>query len=342
MNFKSNYLHKDTNHNYNFLLKHQLSLWNNLLGLNVELNEFFRNPLREDKNPGARLKKLGTFVRLLDSSSNLNNTSIFEAIKIIHSCNFQEACDIAFNKYLSSYYKNLYNDSNKIITTKYPVKIKHQKTNWNLEDKDYWGEKTLITKKQLELEKYNPVSAYWISNKYTGEFKKFIPKHRTYINNINNRYKIYCPKTRLFLSNLKSSDIGGNKKFNSIRELWLTKNSKSYMCLCNIDLNSRYVTHEGVGLNIEYINYLNENFDTVYILYDNDVAGILSSNKLADYINSIFPGLAVACNIPKKYLTESYIDTFKSKKEIKDPFDLTKKYSLELLVEEIKIIRNER
>ena len=303
--------------------ENQLNLWNSILRTNVNLNQRFKNNSRSDTKAGAILRMQNGVIRLFDPSSQYHSMTIWEVIEKEYPKDNREkrATLLLKGKHFKKH----------IIKEKKKCDIKFSSRKWNFKDKEFWNGKTLITGEQLKNEKVYPVKDFWFTKE--GIWKKMSPKWETYGNFIQEKIKIYTPKGRFWISNV-GNKIGGYKKFNSNKTLYLTKNLKSYMVLCNLGLNSRYVPSEGVNLPKDTILKWNELFDEVVCIMDNDLAGILANDLLElQWIKicnnkklqgKVFPNLG------------SYTDAFNQIKLIKDPYDICKAFSIKRLDNEIR------
>lgn len=334
------------------IMPYQLDVWKWILKANVDLGDKFCNPFRSDKHGDCYLEEFKGIIRLVDwpdyhnYGATLHGSSCLDIIQKMHSCNFKEALQIAFYECLESklqYLKPLTFVNKTNVNKSIGFFIEEETRNWSKKDLLFWTEKTGITVKDLEEEKCFPVKEFWYTSKQ-GRYVKDVPKTETYINLIDGKKKIYQPETRFWLTNFTNKHIGGYSEFyfeiGQPKILFLTKNLKSYLCIKNLVYNSRYTPNEGMLLEEDFINKINNQFDYVFILFDNDNAGIKASKKLEkQWFEVTNNNKAISCNFPTKYLEKTYINTFGQEKNVSDAFDICKKWGTDRLDIEINEIK---
>lgn len=292
------------------LISYQLELWHWFLGLNVPIGKKFRNPRRSDKTAGASIKQYGDYIYLLDPSDKVHNCNIFKAIQIDRNCNFKKALQIC-------YYEGLKNKPliKKILPAKVRKKfqIKSRRRKWNRKDGKFWNIGQ-ISCEQLISEECFPITSFFYLNKF-DIYRKVNPTFDVYSNIINGKTKLYGPEKRFFLTDFGKKEIGGLKPFIHYDFIIITKNLKSYLIICNLGYNCRYVPSESSLLPAFFIEILKQ-FKQVFYLMDNDAAGISYSEKLILQYNGI--GLF--------FPTGTYIDCYGNTKNLNDAYDFTYKY----------------
>ena len=141
----------------------------------------------------------------------------------------------------------------------------------------------------------------------------------------DSKKKLYFPYREgklKFVTSCTKNDVGGIKHLPPFgKQLIITKSYKDYRVLLNNGKNVIWFQNEGMFPDIEILLSIVKRFEQVIVFFDNDVQGILSSQKLVDIINSYFPSKANAL-----WLSESLI-----RFGITDPSDLiSKSGSIEL------------
>ena len=121
-------------------------------------------------------------------------------------------------------------------------------------------------------------------------------------------YKIYFPmaKTRRFESNLRGLWVDGFRQLEYKSDmLIITKSRKDVICLDVLGFESISFNCETVNVDIEFIDILRGKYKKLYVLYDNDNAGIKGAIKLSERhrLNMII--------IPNEYKTKDVSDTIK-------------------------------
>ena len=334
------------------ILPYQLDIWRWLIKENIQIYDTFRNPGRSDNHPDCYLQEYNGILKLVDWADHYNygnqlhGASCIDMIKIIYKCKFKKALQIAYYEALEDKIEYLtptiYKPKSKIRVAEF--KLKDIPRNWNNKDKLFWNGQTEITTKQLESELCHPTNVFWYTNP-SGIYIKNKARTETYINLINDKKKLYQPETRFWLTNFTNREIGGFKKFEheeyQPKVLFLTKNLKSYLCIINLGYNCRYTPNEGMYLNESIIHQWDKEFDYIFVLFDNDMAGLNASDKLANqWLQTTKNNTAIASHFPSQYLNEEYINSYNQKKVISDAFDISKKWGLKRLDQELWNIQN--
>lgn len=301
--------------------QYQLELWQNYLGLTISIDTRFKNPLRTDNNPGAILREKNGYIRLFDPPSRFHSMTIFQLITEITGIkSFEECAAYAYYEILKG---KIIERPKKQVVKKKPCQIRTEFRNWNLTDKKFWNGKTNITKEQLEFENHYPVKKFSFTAK--GYWNTIIPKLETYVDIIKEKKKIYCPAKRFWITNFGIESIGGNKEFKS-KTLYITKNAKSYMILCNMGFDTRYVINEGSKLPIAKIKEWDNYFDKIYLLFDDDLGGLVASQNLQKQWKLVTGNEIYAIFLPK--LLKEYTNPWGIKKQVVDTYDYTKFYDI--------------
>ena len=321
------------------ILPFQLQIWRYVLSSHVTFSDTFCNPFRVDNNPDCYLSNTNKIIRLVDWADHYSHRnghhgmSCIDAIRLKYSCGTKRALQIAYYEALNENTYNLPIYKPRPKRT-FPFKIKPDYRNWKLTDKSFWNGTTDITSKQLEKEQCFPLKQFWYTDK-KGIYKKSVPKTPTYINHIKDASKVYQPENRFWLTNFTNEHIGGFEKFKDNNTLIITKNLKSYLCIVNLGYNCRYTPNEGMYLHAKFLQDISK-FKNIYILFDNDEAGIKASLKIANQFLQEIGKEVYPIHFNTDFLKEEYEDCFGNKKKVKDAFDICKKYNIDKLNKELE------
>ena len=280
-----------------------------------KIGKKFRSELREDNSPTVSIIPYNGKLLYKDFGNSDHTFDCFNYVKYKYNCSFISALriiDCDFRLGLSSQKEVIkftmgvmaYRHSNIPELTKKQVIIQKRKRLWTKQDAKYWSQ-YLVSKKILTKFAVEPISHYWINK------NRFTCKSITYAFRFKNRYKIYSPyeEKNKWLSNTKHTDVQGyNQLPNKGERLIITSSLKDVMCLYAAGYQSIAMQSEMQIPNEKLISELNQRFNTIEILYDNDF----------DKANN--PGQTMAKKICDLYgFTNIYLpDKFKSK----DPSDL--------------------
>jgi hypothetical protein len=167
----------------------------------------------------------------------------------------------------------------------------------NMEERDirYWNSYG-ITEETLALYEVFAVDKVFIKQESEEHFKlhkKNNKSSKIYCYQINDHIKIYHPESSLrFLGNVSDKDYSGLKQLpDNGKLLIITKSHKDVMVLHEMQIPSISPQGESYTLDSEMMNDLYLRFDDIFILFDNDEAGVIGSNKAVEaypFIKQIF------------------------------------------------------
>ena len=241
-----------------------------------KLGKKFCSELREDNTPSASIIVWSNNLLYKDFGYPDHTFNCFSYVQFKYNVSFIDALkiiDCDFNLNLSSKKEESlftmgylgYNRKQPKYIEKQTI-IQKKRRFWNKEDAKFWR-KYLVSKKILNTFAVEPISHYWVNN------NRFTCKSISYAFKFKNRYKIYSPyeEKNKWLSNTKKTDVQGyNQLPNKGERLIITSSLKDVMCLYSAGYSSIAMQSEMQIPNIELISELNERFNTIEILYDND------------------------------------------------------------------------
>lgn len=285
----------------NILLKvDQLTLWKYYTSNpTLELFKTIKSPFREDRTPSFSLyvndygKVLGNDFRgdfhgdIIDYISKIiePGLSFYQALVRINEdfqLDLKVKSDYTYKSSTSiTHIGPIVQNNNTIKKNNHKIDFKSRK--FNQTDIKFFKKQGISLK---TLNKFNvfPVEKAFLNNEvyytYLGDedpcYAYFYPR--------TNKVKLYFPhrKTNRFLSNCTNeSEFQGlwqldkNKK-----ELVITKSYKDIMLFYELGFNAIAPHGEGHRFPEKIINFINKNFETIILLFDNDLVGIKNSRRI--------------------------------------------------------------
>lgn len=285
--------------------------------LNIKtLPILIHSPLREDKNPSFALFSKNNKVYYMDFSTK-DKGSIYDLLMKLWCCSFNECIERIQSDFKIidlSYYKGF---KNKVTLSAYKLNCIIRE--WEDYDIKYW-ESFGINLKWLKYSNVYPIK-YKIITKDNNTFVYKADKYAyAYVEFKDNKttLKIYQPFN-------KDGFKWSNSHDKSVINLW-TKlpNNGDKVCICsslkdalclwsNTGVPSIALQGEGYNMSDTAINELKRRFKDVYILLDNDEAGLKDAVKLSEstkFTNIILPKFEGGKDISDLY-------KIKGKKEFK-------------------------
>jgi len=275
-----------------------------------QLGKQFRSDLRDDKSPTVSIIPYNGKLLYKDFGSD-HSFNCFDYVAAKYNCTFYDALRIIdndFNLNLSSKNEEIKftmgcmgRKYNKTIEQKKLVIIRKKRRKWDIKDAKFW-KKYFISKNILTKFVVEPIDYYWINN---NRFKCSL----SYAFKLGNKYKIYSPYDEVkWISNTTTKDIQGWKQLPSKGEIViLTSSLKDVMCLYNMGFPAIALQSEMQMPSQKLMDTLNERFNKVVILYDND------------FENPNNPGQTMANKICKHFVVKNiYIPEDYQVKDISD------------------------
>lgn len=307
----------------------QLHLWSWFLGYQINENDKFCNPLRVDTHAGCWLTYSNTnpgWLVLIDyGDRRFMGYDILSAIAYQRHTTKKEAF-----YYILSNFQPIHLTKNQVIRNKNNFNfILHSKPRkWLKKDADFWLSYDIHKENLLE-DKTFAVHHYIMNSKDSPKhYNKFYPD-LAYCYPFKKHQKLYLPDTKIrFISSCDENDIGGlNELSISSNILIITKSYKDYRVLKNLGYDVVWFQNEGCIPNPFLLTKLYEEYEYIFIFYDNDKSGIKASHKICDYYNEIFntDKFIPTCLDPELEITG-----------ITDPSDFIKEYGKQELISELK------
>jgi len=257
------------------------------LGIYPDLTMRFLSPFRVDRDPGCRFKWHSGILYFVENTM-FNNKLYWSCIDVViyfKHCTYQQALEILW---LKSHSKQIVN---KVISPDtFVPEIRFEKTKW-LEPNLF-----MLPGNTLEQELIFCVKNYWIKTKLGWQMNMIHHPSKTltiaYYFPDTNHVKLYFPNEveNRWYSNCSTQDIFGWHKINHYhsysKELVITKSAKDRIMLDYfIELPSIALQNEGCFIPEDKLQELQEMFEKIWFLYDNDISGILQAQKLSEKYN---------------------------------------------------------
>jgi hypothetical protein len=258
------------------------------LGLPVDTDTNYINPLRIDKEPGCRYYYNSLGKLYFKDFGSKHHWDCFAVVQYKYGCNFIEALKII----VKDFSLNGLEATNSVVQYIPPIKtrsvIKVQVRDWTKEDLQYWLQFN-ITYDILKLGNIHPCKAVWFGEEYY-RCKSNDPCYCYYFG--RDLYKLYFPKRKKgenrFIQNLSINDDmlqGLSLLPESAPYLILTKSYKDVLSLLSFGINSVAVHSEYHIIKRDLYENLHTRFPIIYTLFDNDPAGRSLSIRYRDLYN---------------------------------------------------------
>jgi 5S rRNA maturation endonuclease (ribonuclease M5) len=274
----------------------------------------YKSPFREDKFAGCRFEERGDGIILfIDFGSTRGKThfNCFGLLMEIHGVTLEQAIRMVIDKFgLSSdksFYKrpvefayntgvnkSLYKNRDEVRQSL--VKITYRRKEFNKQDIFYWS-KFLIRKEDLVEDAVFPASYIYINNGYKQKKYGFAPKGLCYVMDFTDAVKVYQPLSKEYkwLSSCNENHIGNIDNLPETGDkLVICKAYKDHRIMRNLTGKNTYIwlQNEGSIPSTDILINLTERFKEIVIFYDNDMKGIESSGKLAQFLCQIKENIA--------------------------------------------------
>lgn len=292
----------------------QEEIFERYLGLKVSFTEKVCSPLREDSTPTCTFKRFPSGVIIFKDWAGHFRGDCFEVVKHLYNCNFPQACeqiardfDLADNGLPG---KNIDKKPKKYEHKEKETKdIKVKWRSFNDADIHYWSSHGISFE---TLRRYNvaPFMFAWVGESMCYSYRPSDPGYAYAFG--EGRFKLYFPRRKewRFLGNFK-----GLQGYDQLPEtgilLVITKSLKDVMFLYEMGIPAVAPPSESSILSEEQYEDLSNRFDNLVSMYDFDLTGLRSANKMHRLYD-----------IPRVFLTNGRFGT----KDYggKDPTDIVK------------------
>ena len=310
---------------------------------NIVMERLYTSPFRSDETPGCFFWKGDETGKLffVDFGDSKSHRDCFNVLQDYYDISFEESM-----KLVNLYFGLGLGDDPRITKETVICCNEEDKKNEHkqrvityvprpFENKDriFWtkyeiSKQNLIDDGVIPLEMYSSISKK--NEKYTIRPIDIAYAFTEFNEERNKIYRPYAGKKQKWLSTCTKNDIGSITHLPWIGEiLIITKSYKDCRVIRNQGYNSVWFQNEGMIPDNDIIISLCKRFERIYVLYDNDNAGIKAGKKVTDTINSLFPGKCMHIFLPEKYLELNI-------KDASDLISFNKLYLLNFLNENIK------
>lgn len=274
----------------------QESIFQHYLGIPIKKGLFVSpSCLRSDSKPTCSfyVDKRG---RLIFKDFAGISGNCFEIVKAIYKCDYKKSLEIIASDF--GIYKNNGETPKAVpISTVFKKKsesfIECEIQEFSNDDLNWW-EDFGISKSTLDLYKVYCIKRVWLNDRLFATYSKNNPIYGYYfgMKNGNNLWRIYRPnqKEYRFIGNISSVIIQGLKEIPINGDyIVITKSMKDCMTLYECGVPAIAPNSENSFLNKEQYFRIKEKFNRVFLLYDNDIAGL----KAAIKIRKVYPELEI-------------------------------------------------
>lgn len=321
----------------------QEDIFKMVLGKDITVDKDVRYlaPYRSDSNPDCYLEYYDSKLYFIDFADTVSKPKdCFMIVSKTYGISYLDSLE-----YINSYFKlGLGNSSDSIkeIIENVPKvevdkEIKRRRTitylprEFNHKDATFWGQYQ-ISKQNLIDDGVIPLELF---RAYTRKNEPYTVRPfdimYAYTGFDNDRVKIYRPygdKHSKWTTNCIQDDIGSIEHLPWTGDkLIISKSYKDCRVLRNQGLNSVWFQNEGMIPNSTILKTLCNRFESIYVWFDNDQAGLASGKFITDHIASITGKKVKFIFLPPKLLRDY---------NIKDPSDLIAQLGLEELISFIK------
>lgn len=253
----------------------------------------FKSPslIRKDNTPTCSFYKNGKGVLMYKDFAG-PTFDFVGCVMHIFNCNYYNALRIIANDFNIIPLKNApknppkiaeYSDTILESTTRSKIEVEIKKFT---EKELKWWESFGISKNTLSKFQVYSIKSVFLNGHYYTSSSDTSPIYGYYGGTTkggDELWRLYMPTKRSyrFLSNWSLNMIQGSKQLPKSGEfVVVTKSMKDVMSLYEFGITAIAPNSENLFLREDQYNKLNLNFETIYLLYDNDLPGVRSANKI--------------------------------------------------------------
>lgn len=270
----------------------EYDLWVYYLG-HCNLGKKFRSPIRKDKDPSAALFLSSENKILLKDFGTGEVFNIFKYLQALgysyKDCLLKIDSDFRLGFSTRSYKAA----AKKPVISNFKPEYKKTFSNimikrkaWDKKSLDYWKQYHIDQSTLTEYQVYN-LECFWVSK--DKNVYLYNANHPTFCYDFGcQKYKIYKPfeKNYRFITNVDNDTMQGMAQLPKTgKKLIITKSLKDVMVLKRLGYTAVAVQAEGIFPNEKIVADLLARFSSVYVLFDNDAAGITGAKKFCEKYN---------------------------------------------------------
>lgn len=260
------------------------------------------SPFRNDKKPSCGIYSYdGNKIYYIDFATK-EKGNIYSLLMKMWNCSFNQCLYKIYKEVLKSQSNNIksspYNKNKKIAYVKSNIELKIKVRKWNEEDIKYWSDYG-ITLSWLKYAGIYPISHYFIyknNKEYIFNADSLAYAYTEYKDN-QLKFKIYQPlnkKGYKWTSSFDKSIISLWTKIPKMgNELCICSSVKDALCLwSNTGIPCISLQGEGYDIKDKVVEELKHRYKRIFVIYDNDEAGLADAKKLTEqtnFINIVLP-----------------------------------------------------
>lgn len=287
----------------------QKKVLESILNIKINIDEYITSPFRKDSSPGCKFTVYNNKIHFVDYSKktfDVVSVDIVEIVKYLLQGTYFDAKRYLENNFL---YNNNFNNpikyekaDNKILKKRlidiYPRKINDIDLSiwkkWGISEYDLKEDRVFPIKNAII---YSKKGSYSLNNNYMYCFYEFKPYKKIYIPYpLGNQRKFYTDTDSNFVGSIDHYCFKHNDY------IIITKSYKDCRILRNFGFNSVWFQSESQFPKDYVLEIFLNDTDNIYILFDNDQAGIKNSFKLYDILKEKYPKKKIhSFFLPKKY-----------------------------------------
>jgi len=262
----------------------ELNLWDYYIDNFKRPYKKFSSELRTDKDPSACIFKANNNRFIYKDFKTGDVYNIFSYLCTKYSCDFKTALSMINNDFNLRLQGSNRIGSNKPAPVIREINEEHQDLQikvkireWEEHDIIFWSS-YYIPKDILIQYHVFPLSYYWLNNSY---FKASKYTYAYYFG--DGKFKIYQPLNENYkwISNLKNEYYSGFNQLTKGKDLIITSSHKDCMCYRVLGINAISPQSETISkLDNNILQFILDEYENIYVNYDNDETGIKYSNKI--------------------------------------------------------------
>lgn len=282
----------------------QKEVFQHVFGKDFEIGSYITSPFREDDSPGCWVQWNNGKLYFTDFASTYKrvNLDVIGIIQQKYNFSYSEAMDFILSFDFKEKPETPKHNETAIISAASSSLLEFCPKPFDHFHKQYWSQYEISSSQLIQ---DNIFATKWYKVKDYVFYPYACQTTYTISYPIFQSIKICNPKStdkkKKWITNANKNVIGGTKNLPFAGDkLFISKSYKDWRVLTNLGLNVIYFQNEGMFPDMENLNIYIQLFTDVYILFDNDKAGIAASKNLTEYINSDYNNKAKSLILPTK------------------------------------------
>jgi hypothetical protein len=276
----------------------------------------FRSPLRRDKQPTCSFYRNSSGYLIFKDFATGQHLNVFGVVEALFSCNYYEALKIIANDFGLIKDNSITRNPGKINEN--PIKIEDKEmSKIQVEIQDFtdlelkWWKKYGITLDILKKFDVYSCKHVFLNDQLFAKSQQHCPIYGYYGKKYQGLelWRIYFPKRTSFrfITNWSTKKIQGYDQLPKKGKLLvITKAMKDVMCLYSMGITAIAPNSETQFISDTVLKDLEERFENIIVLFDNDYTGITFMSKL----KRLHPELIYTW-IPRSYGSKDISDYYK-------------------------------